>query len=67
MKNLNANFPDLKIELMTEDESDGLILLQQSNDENVDRVPKTQANESAGGTQSPSGEVVDSRQLSMAI
>jgi hypothetical protein len=38
MKNLNANFPDLKIELMTGGESDGLILLEQSNGGNIDRV-----------------------------
>ena len=38
MKNLNANFPDLKIELMTEGESDGLILLEQSSGGNIDRV-----------------------------
>ena len=38
MKNLNAKFPDLKIELMTGGESDSLILLEQSNGGNIDRV-----------------------------
>lgn len=34
---------------------------------NVEALPKKQASESAGGAQSPGGEVVDSRQLSMPI
>ena len=38
MQNLSANFPDLKIEVMTDAENDGLILLEQSDGGNIDRV-----------------------------